>query len=66
MKTVLTIICMHCGKEMGKKDGEGKRGKTSGICKECWYKHYPQYGEYPPEEFVVPGKPVGHKRLVDG
>lgn len=34
-KTVLKLICMLCGKEVGEKDGEGQSGNTSTVCPEC-------------------------------
>ncbi len=40
---VLTIICMHCKKKMGEKDGEGAEGNSHSICKACWEERYPQW-----------------------
>lgn len=53
MGTVLQIECMHCQKNMGEKDGEGKEGVTSGICRECWEELYPQW-PYPGDERLEP------------
>lgn len=48
-KTILKIVCMDCGADMGEKDGGGVEGVTSSICKKCWEKRCP--GEpYPRRE----------------
>ena len=47
MKTILKIVCMWCGREMGEKDGEGVEGTSHSICEACWYEHYPELGQYP-------------------
>lgn len=56
-KTVLKIVCMHCGKDMGEMDGEGAQGSSSGICEDCWEEHYPQW-PFPPNEEMLPVPPA--------
>jgi len=48
--TTSRIVCMHCKKLMGFKDGKGVEGDSGSICEECWYKEYPEYGPYPGEK----------------
>lgn len=49
METIITIVCMYCGKDMGTKDGKGVSGVSHSICRECWAEHYPEW-PYPEEE----------------
>jgi len=47
-KTILKIVCMDCGADMGEKNGEGVEGVTSSLCEKCWEKRFP--GEPYPRE----------------
>ena len=40
MVTIITIECVHCGLQMGVKDGLGITGVSSSICPVCFRKHY--------------------------
>lgn len=40
MKTIITVICIHCKKYMGKKDGRGVTGVSHSICSSCLEIHY--------------------------
>lgn len=33
--SVINVVCMYCGKDMGTKDGQGVTGTSHGICPEC-------------------------------
>jgi len=35
LSTEMTSICAWCGKNLGKKEGNGQVGITHGICPEC-------------------------------
>ena len=37
-KTILTVICAWCGKDMGEKDGQGVSGVSHGMCPDCYSK----------------------------
>lgn len=47
--TVLKIVCMYCGREMGEKNGEGVSGVSHSICRGCWRVRYPDW-EYSDEK----------------
>jgi hypothetical protein len=31
---------MHCGAPLGERDGEGVKGTSHSICRECWYEYW--------------------------
>ncbi|MBA7607533.1 hypothetical protein ES703_14692 [subsurface metagenome] len=41
--TVLKIVCMYCGENMGEKDGEGVEGTSHSICRKCWEERFPDW-----------------------
>ncbi len=34
----MRVVCAWCNKDMGEKDGEGVRGVSHGLCRECFDK----------------------------
>lgn len=37
----MRVVCAWCSKDMGEKDGEGVRGVSHGLCRECFDKVMP-------------------------
>lgn len=37
-KTILTVVCSWCSKDMGEKDGKGVSGVSHGMCEACYDK----------------------------
>ena len=37
-KTILTMTCAWCSKDMGEKDGKGVSGVSHGMCPSCYKK----------------------------
>lgn len=58
--TILTSVCMYCGKVTGTKPGYGVSGESATICPECWAEKFPGV-PYPIEPDVITGEEVSTK-----